>query len=566
MAAQVTCINAVCGRKFGVPDDAKGKKVQCPFCQQIFRVAQASPSTVHKAKPPVTHRRPSTGIAAPAGVQAKPAPLPAARRRRGYFVTGAVVGGILAAAFLAAFLAGLDYLRSSLDSGGRQGKGPTEELPRRREQFAEVGQKADNDAKVIADLRKQLAESAREGADRQTTLQKLREQSNDQLRELQQAKTALDEANKEIAAARQKALADKAALDSLKNDLAQLQLRPKDDKAGSAKPPLPPNEHAEMPKPEPGKVEKVAANAYTVIDKHALAATPEDEASLERLATYLAWPCKTDKEKARAIYRWITDRIVYNMVGFKKNDFGDSSPEAVLKNRKAVCDGYANLFVDLSARCGVKAVKLTGNYNGRDRVPGQVFFGTHAWNAVQWDGKWWLIDACWGRGADDGTLGGRFSGFYFCPPPDQLIFTHFPDDPNWQLSKSPVTRGDFEKWPAISIMLWDLGVTADAVRKQISLTPQKKIVNALWSYGKAPILLEAPLQRELVAGKNYLFRLKSADHTEFLAIQENEDRQTFAKSGSEFRLTLQVKKGKLLIAGFRANAPQWSGILEYIVE
>src|SRR5262249_29933569 len=45
------------------------------------------------------------------------------------------------------------------------------------------------------------------------------------------------------------------------------------------------------------------------IDKHALAATADDEASLDQLAQYLARPCKSDRDKARAIYRWITDRI-----------------------------------------------------------------------------------------------------------------------------------------------------------------------------------------------------------------------------------------------------------------
>ncbi|MCS7045368.1 MAG: transglutaminase-like domain-containing protein, partial [Gemmataceae bacterium] len=58
------------------------------------------------------------------------------------------------------------------------------------------------------------------------------------------------------------------------------------------------------------------AKPYKAIDQHALKAPPEAEASLDSLAEYLAKPCKTDRDKARAIYRWITDRIAYDVERF----------------------------------------------------------------------------------------------------------------------------------------------------------------------------------------------------------------------------------------------------------
>ena len=34
--------------------------------------------------------------------------------------------------------------------------------------------------------------------------------------------------------------------------------------------------------------------------------------------------------------------------------------------------------------------------------------------------------------------------YYFMPDPHQLIFTHFPSDPNWQLLDRPISLTEFE--------------------------------------------------------------------------------------------------------------------------
>ena len=99
---------------------------------------------------------------------------------------------------------------------------------------------------------------------------------------------------------------------------------------------------------------------YEDIDAHSLKATDKDEASLPGLARYLAKPCKTDRDKARAIYRWITDRIAYDAEAASTGRIPAQSPAAVLKTRKAVCQGFADLFVDLSQRMGLKAVRIPG--------------------------------------------------------------------------------------------------------------------------------------------------------------------------------------------------------------
>ncbi|HPS92175.1 MAG TPA: hypothetical protein PKV33_08465, partial [Methanothrix sp.] len=49
--------------------------------------------------------------------------------------------------------------------------------------------------------------------------------------------------------------------------------------------------------------------SYEKIDLHALNAPTSAEATIGSLATYLIEPAKNDREKARAIFRWIAENI-----------------------------------------------------------------------------------------------------------------------------------------------------------------------------------------------------------------------------------------------------------------
>jgi transglutaminase/protease-like cytokinesis protein 3 len=69
----------------------------------------------------------------------------------------------------------------------------------------------------------------------------------------------------------------------------------------------------------------------------------------------------------------------------------------------------------------------------------------HSWNAVVVEGVFYLLDATWAAGNADlsnphGQFVFNFSDYFFCTPPDQFIYTHFPFDlvtnqprPCWQL-------------------------------------------------------------------------------------------------------------------------------------
>jgi transglutaminase/protease-like cytokinesis protein 3 len=191
---------------------------------------------------------------------------------------------------------------------------------------------------------------------------------------------------------------------------------------------------------------------YSAIDRHALSAPPAVTNSIQSLSDYLIKPALTDTEKARAIFRWMTANITYDVAGYLSGKTGDNSAEGTLKSRKSVCAGYGNLFEALASAAGLEVVVISGYARGTGYVPGQTIpvAPNHDWNAVKIDGRWQLIDATWGAGYMIGREYVReFDDFYFLTPPEKLIFDHFPDEPKWQLLRRPVTKKEFDNRPKV---------------------------------------------------------------------------------------------------------------------
>ncbi|MCL0059926.1 hypothetical protein M1O20_05560 [Dehalococcoidia bacterium] len=210
-------------------------------------------------------------------------------------------------------------------------------------------------------------------------------------------------------------------------------------------------------KPMPGPTNIVAEANFEAIDQHALA-TPESVANtVESLAAWLVEPARNDLETVRAIFRWITDSIYYDIVSYFNiiegtGPVGDQSPEAVLDSRKAVCEGYSRLFKALAHFAGLEVVQVTGWVKGFGYpVEGLTEEPNHAWNAVKINDGWYLLDSTWGAGGidEEGQFVREFEEFYFLTPPDQFIYSHFPINPDWQLLEVPVTKDEFAKLPQV---------------------------------------------------------------------------------------------------------------------
>lgn len=184
------------------------------------------------------------------------------------------------------------------------------------------------------------------------------------------------------------------------------------------------------------------------IDQHARSAPARVTNDLHQLATYLSQPAANDREKVRSFYVWITNNIAYDVQAFRQyrpGRYEKVRPEEVLKKRKAVCQGYAELFQALCQRKGIACYVVPGYSKGGYSENRDFSRGDHAWNAVKIDEQWYLLDVTWGSGGlnDQLEFVKKFDEAYFLSDPAVFVQHHLPLDPVWQLLDCPVDMESF---------------------------------------------------------------------------------------------------------------------------
>lgn len=202
------------------------------------------------------------------------------------------------------------------------------------------------------------------------------------------------------------------------------------------------------------------------VDKIVLGYEELNHRTPEKLAEQINQDFFTDLEKARAIYTWIALNVEYDIEAYIKgtNRFSytyknnedrlikeeqrkKKVAEYTYKKRKGVCDGYANLFQNLSELTGIESEIIHGYSKTRigdiGRKPSRT---DHAWNSVKIDDKWILIDATWGAGSVSGNYFTKeFDPVYFDTKPERFNLNHYPSDSKWVLSK--ISKNDFIEAP-----------------------------------------------------------------------------------------------------------------------
>ena len=218
-----------------------------------------------------------------------------------------------------------------------------------------------------------------------------------------------------------------------------------------------------------------------------------EAAAPDTLARWLTSPYKTELEKTRAIFRWITENISYKLKGPHKGPFkplkylADDGADTsitlktlnervagiVLTRRLAVCDGYSRLFKTLCDYAGLKSEIITGFARSGFERGANRFKSNHKWNAVMIDSAWHLLDVTWATGystsgADDFIK--QFNEYYFLTSPKDFIKDHYPEDIFWSLLAEPVTPKEFDVSPLKYHVFQKFKINA--------YSPQKGIIEA----------------------------------------------------------------------------------------
>jgi transglutaminase/protease-like cytokinesis protein 3 len=211
--------------------------------------------------------------------------------------------------------------------------------------------------------------------------------------------------------------------------------------------------------------------------------------SVSELAQILSGAAKTDSEKARIIFAWISRNIAYDVPVFLSGDYGSVDPETVLKERKSVCSGYANLYQALAQNMGLDATVIDGYAKGYSYTFGEELKVNHAWNGVKINGGWYLVDATWGAGHLEGsTFTPSFNSHYFSTSPQKFIVDHLPVSEKWQLLDKPISKEQYATSPRIHPQYF--------VDNLKLISHQKYLIE---SKGNTDIVLEAPEDVTLMA-------------------------------------------------------------------
>jgi hypothetical protein len=316
------------------------------------------------------------------------------------------------------------------------------------------------------------------------------------------------------------------------------------------------------------ELETLAADE--AIDRHALETSPSVEADVEALGRHLGAAGRSDRDRARAIFRWISDRIAYDAEAFQAKRRTDPRPAAVLKSRKAVCEGYAQLFDALCSAANVRSVKITGYAKGTSFVPHQSFKQdrfTHAWNAVNLEGVWRPLDVTWGAGfVNEGKFVKSFNDYFFLVPKDQMSLTHFPAEAQWQ--DPAVNSDEFQNWPKPNFRLFQLGFRGSDVRSKFQVSADAKFVDTPMVPGPRIRVLEAPLEGRLRAGASYRVRIRAPGFIDMVIINGKDSKwQRLDHKGDVFEGTISGKPGDLKVSGLLPNdKTRYFAALRYLVD
>lgn len=197
---------------------------------------------------------------------------------------------------------------------------------------------------------------------------------------------------------------------------------------------------------------------------------PKHFSSPEDLSQKIQNDFSTDFGKARAIFSWLAFNVRYDVKSYlnpkpakkikykteeerqlKVKQQYDQMLATVLHKKKAVCQGYSELFNYVALQVGLESQVNVGDAKtrvydiGRRRV--RV---THAWNSVKIDGVWRLIDATWGAGFVDlekEKFYRSFKPLYFDTPPKLFFTEHYPATGKW--FDTIVDKSEFLKAPLI---------------------------------------------------------------------------------------------------------------------
>ena len=149
--------------------------------------------------------------------------------------------------------------------------------------------------------------------------------------------------------------------------------------------------------------------------------------SLQEYIKFLTKECTkqrlNDFSKAYVVYKIICSNIEYD-TNSENNNETISSLENAFSKKKTSIPGFAKLFALIMEKLNIP-VKII---NGYEREINGQSKRKLVWNIIYINGNGYLIETVWGSGnIVNGKWRKEFCDYYFCPNPEEFVFSHFPE-------------------------------------------------------------------------------------------------------------------------------------------
>ncbi|XP_059079355.1 hillarin-like [Tigriopus californicus] len=223
--------------------------------------------------------------------------------------------------------------------------------------------------------------------------------------------------------------------------------------------------------------EQVYENNYDVfeeVDATAIRIAHDDYKLFSNLVRDLIEGYTSDLEKARVLFRYMTERkfsheswfLYYPEEGNKRG-----APTQLMRGVEFGLETKALLFKRLCAYAGLHCSVIKGYSKATDYLPGEEFVDSsyrNSWNSVFVAGGWRLIQANWGMMSVNNKMAREtrqiYQDHYFLTDPDKFIFEFYPIDEKWQLMEQSITLQEFEDLPLLrsTFFHYNLGLEGNA--------------------------------------------------------------------------------------------------------
>jgi hypothetical protein len=291
------------------------------------------------------------------------------------------------------------------------------------------------------------------------------------------------------------------------------------------------------------------------------AAWANEPTSKPELVKTITKHATTAQEKAQAIFSWIATHISYD-TSYKITDADNA-----LKYRKGVCAAYSALFNEFCTLAGLKSIRISGyaksiyyDFDGVLTTP------NHDWNAVQIDGTWALVDATWGAGyVNNGVFTKDFSTAWFDVDPAILIFTHFPEDRQWQQLEQSIPIDAFWALPTINPEVAGMGFDGKTLLDFFLQHPNTAFPFT-YSFKGTFKVNKMPLTRTLSAQTSYDFEFELPEGTKVALVSNGNFITDFTREGNTCSKSLIPPAGQLTVMFSYNNSNQFAGVFGYKVE